>query len=609
MWTFYAKVRTKQGFSTKKPARLWASKEAAENDVELFIWYESIRGPDDPKVPYPRGQWFKTMLPDESWDIVRDHLSDHGQKTHLTRKRKCDPNFVPSKFARRETNSKKECNKCEVDGNIQSPVKDLLQKSMVMRKRYSDLTVRRKVVVNKHMENAIRSYWSEVGRRQSDKELNECIKSIFPSIDNSSDDMRRSIKDSYTFADKKNNESHKTQIISTFALQKDMTKQKLELIIGHEISARKYSHARFHAVKCGPGQPLLSHVHSRNVDRRRIIVERFVSFCMENGIVTANGRSVSLPGIETRSVPNIKRVEGRQPLIRSFEERERSLCDIDDAHDAKSRCFVSLRWQSMEDVIAVVCPEKHCSLAALDVVGQLHGTVNFRVLRKKLIQLQYYFRHLKDRIDRLVRKLFSVEDTLSNKSKFRSIDHFCSERNSNGPAIHCHYYAFGKADPVADEGDGARYSCGHYHTGSCEICEEIESFGSTLDNLSEGESEDVKKMISNLNIDYHSRRFRHYAGHQARLAHESEALAHIKNKIKDDLGTIFITADYAMKYLPLKDSEAQNEFFGKAGINWHGLGFLWYCGEDMLYKHYFVNQCVEDSTEDGISVAALLSQV
>jgi hypothetical protein len=93
------------------------------------------------------------------------------------------------------------------------------------------------------------------------------------------------------------------------------------------------------------------------------------------------------------------------------------------------------------------------------------------------------------------------------------------------------------------------------------------------------------------------------------LAHESEALAHIKNEIRDDLGKIFITADYAMKYLPLKDSEAQNEFFGKAGINWHGLGFLWYCGEDMLYKHYFVNQCVEDSTEDGISVAALLSQV
>lgn len=117
-------------------------------------------------------------------------------------------------------NSKKECNKCEVDGNIQSPVKDLLQKFMVMRKRYSDLTVRRKVVVNKHMENAIRSYWSEVGRRQSDKEFNECIKSIFPSIDNSSDDMRRSIKDSYTFADKKNNESHKTQIMSIFLYKK-----------------------------------------------------------------------------------------------------------------------------------------------------------------------------------------------------------------------------------------------------------------------------------------------------------------------------------------------------------------------------------------------------
>lgn len=202
-----------------------------------------------------------------------------------------------------------------------------------------------------------------------------------------------------------------------------------------------------------------------------------------------------------------------------------------------------------------------------------------------------------------------MEDTLSLRSKFRSIDHFCSERNNDGPAIHCHYFAFGKVDPQATEGDGARFSCGHHHAGSCEICEGIDSFASMLEKLSDAESGDVKKMVSDLNIDYHIRRFRHYAGHQARLAHESEAITHIKNELIEDVGTIFITADYAMKYLPLKDSEAQSEFFGKAGINWHGLGFLWFCDEDKLFKQYFVNQCVEDSTEDGISVAALLSQV
>ena len=197
MWTFYAKVRTTKGFTTKKPARLWSSKEAAEKDVELFIWYESIRGPDDPKVPYPRGQWFRTMLPDKSWDIVREYLSEYGQK-HQEKKRKCDPNFVISKFARRENNRKKECRDDEgvslgfdshnaphdanVEEKVRSPIKDRHQKPLTMRKRYSDLTVRRKVVVNKRMKDVIRDCWNELGPRQSDKELTECMRSTFPTL-------------------------------------------------------------------------------------------------------------------------------------------------------------------------------------------------------------------------------------------------------------------------------------------------------------------------------------------------------------------------------------------------------------------------------------------
>ena len=44
---------------------------------------------------------------------------------------------------------------------------------------------------------------------------------------------------------------------------------------------------------------------------------------MDNGIITANGRSVSLPGVETYCVPNIKIADARQPSIKSFEQHER----------------------------------------------------------------------------------------------------------------------------------------------------------------------------------------------------------------------------------------------------------------------------------------------
>jgi hypothetical protein len=77
----------------------------------------------------------------------------------------------------------------------------------------------------------------------------------------------------------------------------------------------------------------------------------------------------------------------------------------------------------------------------------------------------------------------------------------------------------------------------------------------------------------------------------------------------EDESLISVTADFAMKYLPRKDSEAQTEFFGKSGIIWHGMCIMWFCQLNRIYKQYFVNQCVEDSTEDGIAIIALLSQV
>jgi hypothetical protein len=46
-------------------------RKAAEKDAKLFVWYRSIRTPNDPIIPHPRGQWFKTMVPDENWDIIR----------------------------------------------------------------------------------------------------------------------------------------------------------------------------------------------------------------------------------------------------------------------------------------------------------------------------------------------------------------------------------------------------------------------------------------------------------------------------------------------------------------------------------------------------------
>lgn len=142
---------------------------------------------------------------------------------------------------------------------------------------------------------------------------------------------------------------------------------------------------------------------------RRSIVAKFVEFLMDRGIITANGRSVSLLGVETYSLPNIKRVEAKQPLIKSFEEQERLLLENQVVEEeGTKRPYISLRRQSMEDVLSIVCPEKHCSLAALDVVGQQHGVLNFSVLRKKLDQIQITYKQTTEKMSKLLAMLRSV---------------------------------------------------------------------------------------------------------------------------------------------------------------------------------------------------------
>lgn len=227
------------------------------------------------------------------------------------------------------------------------------------------------------------------------------------------------------------------------------------------------------------------------------------------------------------------------------------------------------------------------------------------MLRKKLRVLSSLFEDIQDKVDRVLEGLKAIEESLANRHMFRSEEHFCKAVNNSGPACHCRYYAFGRIDPVEmlpGEDDRVKMSCGHYHRGGCVLCDQIDSFLALLDDLGANATASVKAKLLEFNIKYHKQRYLHYRGHQARLAHEGQVSSHIKRKLREDMTLIAITADYAMKFLPLKDSEAQNEFFGEAGINWHGICIMWYDSVKGQFLQYYVNQCVEDFAEEGISV-------
>ena len=152
----------------------------------------------------------------------------------------------------------------------------------------------------------------------------------------------------------------------------------------------------------------------------------------------------------------------------------------------------------MEEIISVTCPEKHASLAASDVVGQLHGVLNFKVLEEKLGDLSSMFEEMQQKVNRALKELKAVEESLANRNKFRSEEQFCKPVNKAGPACHCHYYAFRKVDPIEmlpGEGDTEKLSCGHYHHGGCVTCDQIDAFPKVLDELGNDASEEVRNKL------------------------------------------------------------------------------------------------------------------
>ena len=99
--------------------------------------------------------------------------------------------------------------------------------------------------MNKSVESSIRDYWNKIAPNQSDEELQKCLGTFLPYYSSADDAVGHATKVSYDCATKKKNEDLQTQIISTFILEKNMTKQKLESIVGTTISAKKYSRIEF----------------------------------------------------------------------------------------------------------------------------------------------------------------------------------------------------------------------------------------------------------------------------------------------------------------------------------------------------------------------------
>ncbi len=69
---------------------------------------------------------------------------------------------------------------------------------------------------------------------------------------------------------------------------------------------------------------------------------------------------------------------------------------------------------------------------------------------------------------------------------------------------------------------------------------------------------------------------------------------------------IFITIDWAMKWLPISGRESQQDFYGKRGISWHVIHVMWRPFQNMPFQARVYVHVFDQSKQNGGDVNAIL---
>ena len=136
--------------------------------------------------------------------------------------------------------------------------------------------------------------------------------------------------------------------------------------------------------------------------------------------------------------------------------------------------------------------------------------------------------------------------------------------NESSIPDHCMVYA------LSDPRDSSfRGKCQHVHEEHCSECDDLTS---VLDEIYE-----FVKQASFLSKDdrdealylaQHSKdMIQAWRAHQLRTVRQDQSRLEILQKLNTE--SVFITQDWAMKFLPRKYRESQSDWFGKRGISWH----------------------------------------
>ena len=136
--------------------------------------------------------------------------------------------------------------------------------------------------------------------------------------------------------------------------------------------------------------------------------------------------------------------------------------------------------------------------------------------------------------------------------------------NESTIADHCMAYA------LSDPSDSCfQQKCHHTNEEQCSQCKELDTLldeiQMAVDRASFHTKDDYDEATYVVN---HSKDVIHaWKAHQLRTVRQDQSRLKILREL--DRNSVFITQDWAMKFLPRKYRESQSDWFGKRGISWH----------------------------------------
>lgn len=386
----------------------------------------------------------------------------------------------------------------------------------------------------------------------------------------------------------------KQRLLSILVLH--FSRDSLSLKLGQPVSEHQYRVAKLHALHWGAGvsadPPMFKHQRYSRED-----IERVVNFCLHpervkplaytnKTVITSIGDIVNLG--------SFTRIFDKESMWKQFDRQQK----VQTVKQISRTVFL--------EIVMLATGNQQKKMAALDINSVRYCFENFIDMKDLLLEIKHYCTFIDDHCIKTVgEQIEAVENFL--KSNYKS--HL---KVSSRCASHCIQLALS-----SDDDDKTAFKkCNHKHDLYCMQCDNIHLLFANFRNLVEIELENRPlnfeettkdaDMIEEFRerIDLHSTHLNFYIGHVIRTHHSSAVKANVPASLA--LNQVAITADYKMKYLQTVYRESQQEWFGKAGMTWHGV-WATVKRQDKFISQFFHNVS-DDKKEDAFAVLSNIAE-